>query len=920
MNRVFHVISNTHWDREWRYPFQRNRQMLVDMIDKVLEILESEPNYKAFHLDSQSIVLKDYLEIKPHKEELIKKFILEKRLLVGPWYILPEEFQVGGENLIRNLLLGHKTAKKYGRVSKVGYSPFSWGQISQLPQIYAGFDINLIMFYRGINSIDSPKAEFIWIGADGTRAISSRFSTMPRYNFYFYIYRPVVHNEFFSDIEHNWKRGTHFNFADEVMHDEDYFIPAPADEYYPENIEKQVNDFIENQVNDFTTENVIWMEGHDSSGPNIKTVKIIEDIKKLFPNLNVIHSTLEDYSTALLASVDINNLKVVTGERRSAQFDLRSGNLYGYTTSARMYLKQTNFEAERRLQFYAEPFNVFSALLGRDIIDNYIDIAWELIIQNSAHDSIGGCSLDSIHNDMMLRYKNAIEISKGVFERALKHIIPQLNTNVFYNFNSKYKNIYDVNLAIVNPTNIIRNDVLKVWVDIPLNYNLNNPKFIDIEGNLIDFAVTKVYNTQPVLEQMIDRPMYLNMKTYEGYLELSNIAPFSLSTIKLIDYNLNDEKGNIANDNKLENDFIKVTINDNGTFNILNKIENIYFENLGYFYDEGEEGHAWVNIPFGPFFNTLTSKPNITIIENNHLSAKILISHTIVIPKDYENRKNNISDTELKIDLILHLLRNSDRLDLTVNVNNLSESHRLRIMFPTNLDAKFSYGEGQFDVVRRNLERPDTSNWVEQPMYDFPMHHFVDVNDEVYGLSVFVDGLKEYEVLNDDKKTLAITLFRAFRFIIQPSSKQDYSYEKGSQCLGFNSYKLALYPHKNNWDKADVYNKAIAFNLPLSVVEFSDNKNSSLNNISFLNITNKNIQFSTLKKAEESNDSFILRVYNPTENKQETAIVFAKNLLDVTKVTLEEKELEKIEIINKNSFITTLGSKKISTFKLRFIN
>jgi mannosylglycerate hydrolase len=127
---IFHIISNTHWDREWRFPFQRNRQMLVDMIDAVLDILESEPEYRAFHLDSQSIVLKDYLEIKPQNKERIIKLTRENRLLHGPWYILPEEFQVGGENHIRNLLLGHKTSHAHGGVSKIGYSPFSWGQIS----------------------------------------------------------------------------------------------------------------------------------------------------------------------------------------------------------------------------------------------------------------------------------------------------------------------------------------------------------------------------------------------------------------------------------------------------------------------------------------------------------------------------------------------------------------------------------------------------------------------------------------------------------------------------------------------------------------------------------------------------------------------------------------------------------------------
>ena len=105
-------------------------------------------------------------------------------------------------------------------------------------------------------------------------------------------------------------------------------------------------------------------------------------------------------------------------------------------------------------------------------------------------------------------------------------------------------------------------------------------------------------------------------------------------------------------------------------------------------------------------------------------------------------------------------------------------------MFPTNLDAKYHFGEGQFDVVKRTADRPDTKDWIEQPMYDFPLHHFVDVTDNKNGIAILVDGLKEYELLNDKKKTLAITLLRGFEYIIAPSSKQDYTHKKGSQCLG----------------------------------------------------------------------------------------------------------------------------------------
>ncbi len=188
--RIFHVISNTHWDREWRFPFQKNRQYLVEMMDKAIEILENNPEYRAFHLDSQSIVIQDYLEIRPQKKNVIKKLVKANRLIIGPWFTLPEEFQVGGEALIRNLLFGHKICRELGGIMKVGYTPFSWGQISQLPQIYREFGIDVVMFYRGINSLDSPRAEFIWEGADGTRVLASRFSTMPRYNFYF-LYFPA---------------------------------------------------------------------------------------------------------------------------------------------------------------------------------------------------------------------------------------------------------------------------------------------------------------------------------------------------------------------------------------------------------------------------------------------------------------------------------------------------------------------------------------------------------------------------------------------------------------------------------------------------------------------------------------------------------------------------------------------------------
>lgn len=124
-----HVISHTHWDREWYLTFQQFRLRLVDLIDHLLEIMGRDPEYKYYTLDGQTVVLEDYLEIKPQKEGKLRKHIKQGRIFVGPWYILPDEFLVSGESTIRNLLLGHRIASRFGAVMKVGYLPDPFGHI-----------------------------------------------------------------------------------------------------------------------------------------------------------------------------------------------------------------------------------------------------------------------------------------------------------------------------------------------------------------------------------------------------------------------------------------------------------------------------------------------------------------------------------------------------------------------------------------------------------------------------------------------------------------------------------------------------------------------------------------------------------------------------------------------------------------------
>jgi mannosylglycerate hydrolase len=908
-SKVFHLISNTHWDREWRFPYQRNRQFLVEMMDEAMRILEENPEYRAFHLDSQTVVLTDYLQIKPQNEARLRKLMEDGRLLAGPWFILPDEFMVSGESLVRNLLLGHKIAKKYGRVSKTGYSPFSWGQISQLPQIYGGFGIDVILFYRGMNSLDAHNAEFIWEGPDGTKALGSRFSHWPRYNFYFYIYRPVLHNETAWDVEHPWGNGeTPFHFADKKMVTEDYHIIEPENGYYEENLKAAVEAIVNKQAGDFTTPHVIWMEGHDSSGPHPVTARIVKDIKRLFPEMNLRHSTLEDYVEGLKADADWEALPKVFGERRSAQYDNRSGNLYGYITSARTYLKQEQFDVERWLEKYAEPFYTLAGLYGLDTNDQYLAEAWRMLLENTAHDSIGGCSLDSIHDDMMTRYRHARQICEGLFSKAIQHLIKQTDRSQFAK--------ESLHLHFINPLPFARTEVAELYVDIPQMMDEGSLKLRRDDGSFIPLEILGSQSSEPVLEQLSDRPMFFKMQRYHCVAKVE-LPPLGLSSCEIVpalaDFQL---PGNPADELLLENELLRVNVSPDGTFAILHKKSGVRFNQLGYFYDEGEAGHAWVNSKVEPFYNTLGLKPEISSLINNSLMQKVQIAYQWPLPKNLEQR---ISDTPemvtIPMTMTLELRANTPWLDITVEFDNLAEDHRLRMAFPTGIAADETAAEGQFDVVKRTTERPDTTTWVEQPMYDFPFYHFVDISSGSHGLALLSDGLKEYEFLPDDENTLAVTLIRAFRYVIQPASKQDYHFMKGSQVPGKQRFHLALAPHTGDWEKGGILPMAQRFNYEIRAAQSGRTHGKVKEPWSFVNVANPLIMLDAIKTAEDV-EALILRLHNSSKTEQNTTIHFAKKIRSIAKLTLEELHLENLDIDSPSSFSLNFKSREIITLKL----
>src|SRR6187399_461124 len=160
----FLVVPHTHWDREWYLPFETFRLRLGAVVDGVLDTLERDPSFTSFTLDGQAIVLEDYAEVRPENEGRLRALLAAGRLEAGPSYVLPDEILVGGEPLVRNLLLGRRVCRRFGvEPSGAGYLPDSFGHPAQLPQILAGFGIRTLLFSRGMgDELDDVGVVFRW--------------------------------------------------------------------------------------------------------------------------------------------------------------------------------------------------------------------------------------------------------------------------------------------------------------------------------------------------------------------------------------------------------------------------------------------------------------------------------------------------------------------------------------------------------------------------------------------------------------------------------------------------------------------------------------------------------------------------------------------------------------------------------------
>lgn len=921
--KTIHVVSNSHWDREWGYPFEETRLLLLDFMDELLDLLDTDPDFHSFTFDSQTGALEDYLELRPERRETLQRHVKSGRLIIGPWYSLPEEYIVNGESLVRNLLIGHRVAKSLGKVCKIGYTPFSYGQTSQMPQIYNGFGIDTIIFYRGINT---PKSEFILEGPDGSRLLGMRFGCMSRFSYYVYVYRVLRYGSDDVFAFYDWDRGAApFRLATARNPRAHYYVlDDQKKQWNNAPIREQLLKLVRDESEHFSTDHICCMQGFDSSNPDPKETEIIKLCQELMPEHDIKLSNLEIYMEAMRKAV--KNPTVLTGESRDPGSTGKWTHLMGDVISARPRLKRANHLAETWLQRQAEPWSAIGAMVGGEYLKSALDRAWKLLLQNHPHDTITGAGIDQMERDSLYRADQVRIISEGLARRGMQSVQISINNGDLAP--------RDAVLTVFNGCPFPRRGVISCYIDMPDGMGYDAFSVQSPDGAYVGrLQIKEQFEAGTLIRNLQDISIELRSKRALCHIETDDIPAFGYKTYHIVrEPRFAYHPGSLAPEsNVLENEHLRVRFNSDGTLDITHKATGHVFSGQHFLEDTGETGHSWIHME--PDENeTITSHGcpcAITLEEAGPLFARMRVDYHMQIPIGIQDEltvefrdaeMNHTRRREERREMIVTsrftLRAGAKRLDVLTSFENQCRNHRLRVVFPTRLDCDRTDSEAGFDVISRDIHVKQGNAYYGRPNPQYPMHRFVDMSGKRVGFAVINNsGLREYEAMDQPDRPLAVTLLRAFTYRNCPifGRWEVYPDMELAQCIGAHECAYAIYPHEGDWSNG-VYDEAEDMNVPLEAGQAGPHGGVLPKAMSFLELEAPNVQLAAFKRTEDRAGSYVLRLFNPTSKSVNARIKFFKNIRCAWFTNLDEERGEAIQPKG-DTLLFKVGKKKMVTIE-----
>lgn len=818
MKNKLYIISHTHWDREWYMSFESHRARLVELMDALIEIMENEPSYKYFHLDGQTIVIEDYLEIKPFMKPRLDALIKDGRIKVGPWYVLQDETLISGEANIRNMLEGYRFCKENGYpVTKVGYFPDAFANISQAPQLLRGLGIDNAVFGRGLGAVmannkvgeEADEKELIWEGADGSKVMGIMFT--------------------------EW-----YDNANEMPKDK-------------KKCEEKMNEMIALFKKFSKTNHWLGMNGSDHQPIQKDLVEALDTAREICgENLEIVHSNFDEYITALRPYS--KNFPLISGELTGQKTTGKSP--ISDTASTHQQLKNKNHRVQNLLEQQSEPISVMSYLCGDIYKKDYLRYGWKKLMQNHPHDSICACSCDDVAIQMSARFDCARDVGEYIRNEAAEYIADRIDT----------ASLGEKNIVVfhTNPFETKGIVTAEVWLKEPKDFYIT-----DSFGNFINSHIT--YHGVQFTFKLPKNSFRVPIREHKYTVKF----PVTLSGVGYTVFAVNFGKAeNIKTDLKVyekgaENKYIKFNIENDGTITLYDKVSGKEYNGLNLIEDKGDKGNGYNFVETTDNKTVFAHLKEVEITEQSEFFATFKITSIIDIPKGVDENKNRTEKTiPHTVTTFVTVKSDSRRIDFKLNINNQSENHRLRTLFKSEINTPYVYADGQFDIIKREIK--PNERW-QNPCNNQRLQAFVTLEDENCGFMVASRGLNSYEVIRDGKNTVALTLLRAV------GTLGDWTWGQMSnplmQVKGDITLEYSVIPFDKK-EKAKAYSEGYAFNADWMFATQTSRHNGELpQSKKFIELKGNYIRSSSLKFAEDDN-GVILRIYNVSEENQNIEFTF----------------------------------------------
>lgn len=816
-----HIVTHTHWDREWYEPLYVHKLRLNKLIKDVIEESKDD-KFKHFWLDGHFIAIEDYLEMNKDDEEILRKLVKDGKLLIGPWYILQDEFLCGNSAQVNNLRIGIEESQRFGKSSMIGYFPDSFGNAGQMPQFMKKSGIDTIYFGRGVNTTgfnneisdeySAKHSEIFWESPDGSKLISVIFS--------------------------NW-----YSNGNEL----------PLDD-------KELKTYMDKRIKDSSlfasTDHLLLMNGCDHQPVQKNIPEIIDKLNSMYSDIEFVHSNLDKYSTDIKSSVDKDDLEVIRGELTSQRTDGRTTLIN--TASNRVDIKVLNKIAERNLDNLTSLASMIYD--KKDYPHEEFKYIYKHLLTCHPHDSICACGVDSINRGIVNRLEETIEMVDFEIKKVLDYYKDKVDLdlegeNYFTVFNpSAYEatNYVDLDMEFGKTyfTDFYNKDLIENLSKLDINYHVDG-----IATEIIDHGVDFGYD---IPDDAFRKPYFSRKVTYRFKLNLKGFERKTLRLVKGEFYSKEEIK-----EKSIENSWAKIKINDNATLDIFNKNQNKTYKNFGLVEDGLDFGTEYIFM--GSEERIYSNKLLYYKIEKINDDFQIILNEEIEIPKSasdeltiiqkqviplFDRTAERSKETcKIRIEKIFTIADDED-IKLTVNLKNAAKDHRMRLIFDNEIKSKKVYADTFFEAAKRDRFRPDT--WIN-PDFSNRFNRFVSLTDDKdkANFTIASLGIAEYETLEDNK--LAITLFRSIR------EMGDWGYfeTKDSQMLGDLTFNLWF---NFDQDREKSYKKALGQRNVFYAKQTEKNKGSINKNEIYLETQAFLDDIHRNRKGDR-----IFRFYNPSD-------------------------------------------------------